>query len=484
MKKLILALLIISPAFFTAQNIKKEKIKSSFLSYPKINMTGIDVATLKAEFCTGDIKIVSQNVKKGSNACKAAGGKAQVIEIFYYQLGVMKPVSFLRISDNSGNIKYVKQTTFTKAGSIDFGKKKCYWTEGVLKSAYEKERVSFQEDSQKEEAKEAMKVAKDFLNSALSFTYVDEEIEVFFVKDKSDLYADLEKAATIASEGYASLKDNYSDNGGQAKLKEAIAIWEKAMTESTPDLKDSRINKKVTMHLAENLGFAYMHLMDFEKAQEVVKAALDLQKNVSDNGTVRRKVLLNDILSYKKAYQLNKDLPVKITTVKVPFTSKPKSEIQQFVDDNKKYGVAEAMEDAQASNEEYEKGVESGEINKYQKFVVDIAGGKMITLPDLAAKMTKTEGGEKLDEFPEEITTLSDITTLILRGNNLKSIPASIGNMTNLKKLVLTNNQLKSLPEEISELKELKTLNLKGNPIPVSEQSKIQGLLPDCKISF
>ncbi|MDG1477023.1 MAG: leucine-rich repeat domain-containing protein [Vicingaceae bacterium] len=482
MKKLLLPILFVIPALFFAQNIKKEKVKSSFLSYPKIDMNGVDVNTLKAEFCADKIKIVNQSVKKGSNACKAGSGKAQVIEIFYYQVGTMDPASYLRISDNSGNIKYIERTTNMAKGSIEFGKKKCYWTESVLKSAFAKDKGSFLKKSQKEAEKNALKKAKTFLNSALTFTYVPQEIAVLYPKDKSGLYADLTKAAETAGVAYKGLKGNASDAGSQSKLKEAIVIWEKALTESTPELKDSRINKKVTMIIGENLGRAYMYLMDFEKAGNAVKAALDLQKNVSNNGTIRREALLTEIIDYKKGYELNQKLKVNTTPVKVAITTKPQSEIEQFKADYKKHGRAEAIADIKASNEAYKAGVASGEINKYAKYLMVMTGGKQLTLPDLASKMTGGEDGEKLDVFPEELTTLEGLTHLILRGNNLKTIPASIGKMVQLKKLVLTNNKLTSLPDEMGNLKELKNLVIKGNNIPASEVSKIQSLLPNCKI--
>lgn len=278
------------------------------------------------------------------------------------------------------------------------------------------------------------------------------------------------------------MKDNASDEASQNKLREAITIWEKALTESTPDLKDSRINKKVTMIIGENLGWAHMYLMDFEKAGNAVKAALDLQKNVSDNGTIRRKALLLEIIDYKKAYELNQKLKVNTDPVKVEITTKPQSEIAQFKADYKKLGHAEAMAEMKENKEAHEAGVASGEINKYAQYLMDMTGGKQLTLPDLASKMTGGADGEKLDVFPEEITELEGLTHLILRGNNLKTIPASIEKIVGLKKLVLTNNQLTSLPEELGNLKELKSLVIKGNNIPASEVSKIQSLLPDCKI--
>ncbi len=484
MKKLIALILIISPLLFSAQNTKKEKVKTSFLSYPKIDMTKIDVATLEADYCVGDVKLVTQNLKKGSNVCKAKGGKAQALEIFYYQVGVMNPVSYLRIKDKDGNLKYVTKLTDNTAGSADFGKDKCYWTEGILKSTYAKEKGSFNTQVQKDLEKEVLKKATESLNSALFFTYVEETVEIHYVKDKNGLYDDLERASTIAQEGYESISNNAEDSESKSKLKQAIAIWEKALLESNPESKDARIDKKVTLLVAENIANAYFYLREFDKAADAVNQALDLEQRVSTPATDRRKELLDNIAYYKYGYEKNKATPIDLSTAKIMITQQPKSEMSKFSSDADAFGIETDQNKVKENIETYNEAVEAGEVNKYQRFVLDGAAGKQITLPDLASKMMKDPAGDKLDEFPEELTELTELNIIILRGNNIKSIPPSISKLINLKKLVLVNNVIRSLPPEIAELKELKTLNLKGNPIQPDEQAKIQSLLPDCKINF
>lgn len=487
MKKLLLPILIIAPLFFIAQNIKREKVKTSFLSYPKIDMTNMDVNSINVDFCSGDMKFVSKTTKKTTNACKAKGASikdAKAIEVFYYNFTVLSPVSYLKISDSNGEIKYIEKVTEGVKSSVDFGKKKCYWVEPVLESAYKKEKTSFESKSNKENVKVSLKSARDFVNGALFFTYVPQEIMVHYVKSKDYGYSDLEEASAIAVEGFKGIKDNSQNKDAQAKLKQAISIWEKAMTESTPDDKKSRINKKVTLHVAENLGAAYLYLMEFEKAQKVVATALNLEKNITNNGTLRRKALLTTIRENKKGYELNKNTPINNNVVKVDIKTNSSSEIAQYTEDFKKFGNATVVEEIKANKEEYNKAVESGEINPYQRFVIAATTGNQLTLPDLASKLTKEPAGEKLNELPAAVTELTDLNILILRGNNLTTIPASIGKLSNLKKLVLANNKLTTLPDEIGELKGLKTLNLKGNNINQEEVSRIQSLLPNCKVKL
>ncbi len=484
MKKIILTIFIITPLVFVAQGIKKEKVKTSFLSYPKIDVEKIDVNTLQIDFCNGALKYMSKSTKKTTNACKVKGASiktTKAIDVFYYNFTVLSPVSYLKISDTNGNIKFIEKVTEGGKSFVDFGKNKCYWAEPVLESAYKKDKGTFETNSQKESNKNAMGMAKNFVNSSLFFTYIPQEFSVFYVKSKDFGYDDIKKAATIAAEGYDEIKDNIENKDAHSKLKQAISIWEKALEESTPDDKKSRINKKVTLHLAENIGTAYFYLMDFDKAQKVITDALNLEKNITNNGTIRRKALLANIRSYKKGYELNKNAPINYDIVKIKINNHPTSEIVKFKEEYKEHGNAQLVSDIKASKEEHDKGVASGEINPYQQYVVVAAGGDILTLPNLAAKLMKDPAGDKLDQFPEAVTDL-DIVTLILRGNNLESIPPSIGKMTKLKKLVLTNNKLTSLPDEIGELKNLKTLNIKGNNISVADVSKIQTLLPDCKI--
>ncbi|PCH98024.1 MAG: hypothetical protein COB83_00190, partial [Gammaproteobacteria bacterium] len=156
MKRLLLPIFIIAPFLFVAQNIKKEKVKTSFLSYPKIDMTNMNVNSVKVDFCSGDMKFMSKSTKKTTNACKAKGGSikdAKAIEVFYYNFTVLAPVSYLKISNGAGEIKYIEKVSEGGKSSVDFGKKKCYWAEPVLVSAYKKGKAKFEASSNKENTK-------------------------------------------------------------------------------------------------------------------------------------------------------------------------------------------------------------------------------------------------------------------------------------------------------------------------------------------
>jgi internalin A len=85
---------------------------------------------------------------------------------------------------------------------------------------------------------------------------------------------------------------------------------------------------------------------------------------------------------------------------------------------------------------------------------------------------TKQSGQARLDlswahieELPEEIGQLVNLTSLNLGHNRLRSLPESIGMLTNLVTLEVMNNQLGSLPDSIGKLSKLIMFDLRSNRI-------------------
>lgn len=70
-----------------------------------------------------------------------------------------------------------------------------------------------------------------------------------------------------------------------------------------------------------------------------------------------------------------------------------------------------------------------------------------------------------LDNFPEEITSLTSLILLNLSQNNITSIPNNISNLINLSHLDLSHNKLKGLPSAFINLVNLKELYLNNNDL-------------------
>jgi Leucine-rich repeat (LRR) protein len=84
--------------------------------------------------------------------------------------------------------------------------------------------------------------------------------------------------------------------------------------------------------------------------------------------------------------------------------------------------------------------------------------------------------------IPESIGNLTKLKKLALYGNQLSSLPGSIQNLTGLEELYVDLNPIEKLPEGFNRLKNLKMLGIAKTGINESEKSRIQKLVPNCKI--
>lgn len=70
-----------------------------------------------------------------------------------------------------------------------------------------------------------------------------------------------------------------------------------------------------------------------------------------------------------------------------------------------------------------------------------------------------------LAEISPKINNLSQLTSLVLRGNSLTALPSDIGQLVKLKMLDLSWNKLSELPDQVSGLSDLQSLILSGNQL-------------------
>lgn len=131
---------------------------------------------------------------------------------------------------------------------------------------------------QKSSVSANMTAAKILLNSQLGTTRPSRTSVVFVPESKKADYGDLAEAYYVAREGYEKL--NKDAAAGEAKLKQAIAIWVKAIAEFDAEDKKARINPKVIVELYRNLIEAEVVSHDFAAAEGHISQArrLDLSK--------------------------------------------------------------------------------------------------------------------------------------------------------------------------------------------------------------
>lgn len=488
--KLILAFWVVAVVIF-AQNIKKEKVETSYLTYPKIPIKGMNMSNLSVEFAhskpiIGDLKMV-----KGANLCKPKGGSikdAKAIETYYYKVNYKSAEGIIRISDANGKILYVSYTDRPEDAVDEFAKDQCYFLPTILENAYAKQKDQYLANLTAQETNELISKAQEFTNKSLTFSYTPYTVEIHYVKSKKDYdYSRIEKASQLAVEAYSRIKENYNSESGKVKITQAIELWEKDLSEANVNDKKARIDKKVAAILYENLAVAYLFMQDFEIALDHINACLDLYPNITTNATLKRESIKGHILEQKKYHDMNQDVEISFSDHKPELQVVGTDGIDQFRADLEAFAGDEMKKEIVAKKEAYDKGVESGTINPFEAQVQHTATqGYTLVLPSLTGNITSLDdmkaAMKKLDVFPVEICELTQLNQLILMNNNIKEIPSDIKKLVNLTKLNVSKNKITVLPVELGELKQLKTLIVKGNPISQSEIDKIQKLLPDCKI--
>ncbi|KAK3908645.1 Leucine-rich repeat-containing protein 47 [Frankliniella fusca] len=70
-----------------------------------------------------------------------------------------------------------------------------------------------------------------------------------------------------------------------------------------------------------------------------------------------------------------------------------------------------------------------------------------------------------LEEVPDTISNLQNLSTLVLHSNKIKTLTSSLGKLSKLKNLDVSRNQLEKFPEEVADLSALYSLNASFNKL-------------------
>jgi GTPase SAR1 family protein len=93
-----------------------------------------------------------------------------------------------------------------------------------------------------------------------------------------------------------------------------------------------------------------------------------------------------------------------------------------------------------------------------------LRGNRLTELPETITQLTNLHelalASTQLTELPETIGQLTNLQEIYLRGNRLTELPETIGQLTNLREIYLSDNQLTELPETMALLENLWRLDL------------------------
>ncbi|MBS2096636.1 leucine-rich repeat domain-containing protein [Carboxylicivirga linearis] len=480
MKRTALLLLVGFISFTTfSQKIEDITVETSYLTYPRIPVKDINWSGITAEVAHNSISLGDKKVLKGTNLCKAKGASikdAKAIENFYYNINYKTPAAILRVNDASGKVLFSKYTSNGDDSQVLFGKDECYFIEQILVDIWKKQEEGFTQDLATDEYKAVTTEAQNFIDQAVMFHYVPEQVEVFSPKTNKDHnYDSLLEVAQQAAKGYELLNNDYENAEGKALLEKSIAAWEKELEETNLNDRKSRINKKVAGTLRANMALAYAYLQKYDDAIVQSRKALNIYAGTTNNRTMKWEALNDRCREQNTYYLMNKDAEVDLSEHKVVVENKGMDAFDTFKSDYNTYASNQQGNELMAAKEAHDKAVDSGELNKYEG---------MITQSATQGYMLMYMSFQKLGEFPVEVCDLTQLNYIYFKGQDIETIPTEIKKLQNLKKLDLSKNKITAIPDELGELKELKSLILKGNPLPQSELDKVAKLLPDCKVKF
>lgn len=147
-----------------------------------------------------------------------------------------------------------------------------------------------------------LKAVKALLDNNYGFATVTRNTILYTIKPKKFEYPEYQSAFEKAMSFYNTLK--YPDQDLSASMREAIALWEQALTEYVPNDSKARIDEDVVRATYYNLAEAYLWLNDFDKANQYLTKLFAFKlKDSEKKGIDSFKDFIND---QKERYLANK----------------------------------------------------------------------------------------------------------------------------------------------------------------------------------
>jgi hypothetical protein len=133
---------------------------------------------------------------------------------------------------------------------------------------------------ERQEIESIMSRINQYLNDQYGYVKVSRYANIYTVKNRKGEYDDVEKARDFAISGYKNYTQHQED--AVKDLANAIAIWEKIMTEVNYDDSKARIDEKVGTVMLKNIIFACIITNEFDKANKYLTNFKSLRLSFDD----------------------------------------------------------------------------------------------------------------------------------------------------------------------------------------------------------
>jgi hypothetical protein len=255
---------VIPPANYTAQLFDANTLASTYVA-----VSGLQ----RAQGATGDLRvtvsldgftlgpttsIMMRDGRKVDATTATGPGLKQAYEVSY-----KSPVS-IKVTTKDGTVLSDElleaSTAYTSIATEVYG------------SA---EQPTFLRQLDENIMKTNMKLVTEYLDSKFGQRTVTRNTAIWVVTDKKINYDEYPQAYVKALMGYKMQGDLTRATDGRKQISEAVAMWDKALTESNPKDKKARIDEKVTAATLFNDAEANLWMNNFDEA-ELLLARLKL----------------------------------------------------------------------------------------------------------------------------------------------------------------------------------------------------------------
>jgi hypothetical protein len=255
---------VIPPANYTAQLFDANTLASTYVAVSGLQRAQGTAADLRVTvsldgFTLGPTtSIMMRDGRKVDAATATGAGLKQAYEVSY-----KSPVS-IKVTTKEGTVLSDElleaSTTYTTIATEVYG------------SA---EQPTFLRQLDENIMKTNMKLVTEYLDSKFGQRTVTRNTAIWVITDKKINYDEYPQAYVKALMGYKMQGDLTRATDGRKQISEAVALWDKALTESNPKDKKARIDEKVTAATLFNDAEANLWMNNFDEA-EILLARLKL----------------------------------------------------------------------------------------------------------------------------------------------------------------------------------------------------------------
>lgn len=117
----------------------------------------------------------------------------------------------------------------------------------------------------------------------MGFSNITTSEIIRYVKNKEQLYNDVDEAKEMAILGYK----NFKNGDRNSELFDAIDLWETILKESNMEDKKARIDENISIALMFNILEASLFLNDFEKMDDYISRLGKIKLNYSEKENLK-----------------------------------------------------------------------------------------------------------------------------------------------------------------------------------------------------